>query len=57
VIEQAAIVPEPGADARWQAWQRRGSEADRRRATMAQWVMIAVALALTAWLLVELVSR
>jgi hypothetical protein len=56
MIEQNASPYDAASDLRWRAWQARGREEDRRRAIAARVVMIAVAVALAAWLLVELVS-
>jgi hypothetical protein len=56
MIEQNASPYDAASDLRWRAWQARGREEDRRRAIAARVVMIAVAVALAAWLLVELWS-
>jgi hypothetical protein len=56
VIGQTAIAPDAEQEARWRAWQGRGSKRDRRRARSARWVMTAIGLALAAWLIVELIA-
>lgn len=57
MITNALILPDVESEARWRAWQARGSLADLRRAAIVRAVMTAGALALMAWLLAELGSR
>ncbi len=55
MITRNTIVADADADARWRAWQARGAVADRRRTTHVRRLMAVIALALSVWLLVQLV--
>jgi len=52
---QVATVPDAEADLRWQKWQARGIEGDRRTAKRMRQLMLLIAAALLAWFAVELV--
>ncbi len=49
------LAPDADADARWNSWQIRGAEGDRRRARTMGWVTVLVGLSLAAWLLFQLI--
>ena len=44
------------ADVRWQAWQARGADGDRRRAGTMGWVSVLMVLTATAWLLLQVLA-
>lgn len=48
-------IHEADAEARWQAWQVRGADGDRRRVGTMRWVAALVGLSLTAWLLLQII--
>jgi hypothetical protein len=47
-------VPDPAADARWAAWQLRGVEGDRQRASRLTFLIEIGAAAVAAWFLLRL---
>ncbi len=49
-------VHDDGVEARWQAWQARGADGDRRRVGTMRWVAALVGLSLTAWLLLQVIA-
>lgn len=51
----ATIVPDGEADIRWQEWQARGAESDRRTAARMRILTLLIATALGIWLAVQLV--
>jgi hypothetical protein len=54
MIDQAAIVADRQAELRWQNWQARGAEGDRRTAKRMRALMILIAAAVLVWFVVQL---
>ena len=50
-----AVIPDVEAETRWREWQARGAASDRRTAVRMRVLMLAIAAALVAWFVVELV--
>jgi hypothetical protein len=51
-----AVVPDADLETRWQAWQLRGADDDRRRAGIMGWVTLLIALLLGTWLLLQVTA-
>jgi hypothetical protein len=54
MTDQAVIVADPEAALRWQNWQTRGAESDRRTAIRMRGLMILIAAAFLGWFVVRL---
>ena len=53
-IDQAAVIADPEAELRWQTWQARGAEADRRTAARMRGLVIVIAAGFLVWSVVQL---
>jgi hypothetical protein len=54
VTGHTATITDAATERRWNEWQTRGAEADRRTATRMRTLMFVVATALAIWLAVQL---
>jgi hypothetical protein len=49
MVDHAAAIVDGDAQRRWEEWQARGAEADRRSSTRMRIFMLVVAMALAVW--------
>ena len=54
MTNQAAVVTDVEAEARWRDWQARGAASDRRTATRMRMLLMVIGILLAVWAFVQL---